>query len=133
MVVSAGRSGTARPHGLTPERRVRRRAEFQEVFERGRRVHGRFFTVLVLPTARPSSRLGIVASRKFGGAVQRNRAKRLIREMFRKIVPMHRGPAVDLVVIPRRELLDTPFPALDKDFQNVWRRGTDRVSGPAAQ
>jgi ribonuclease P protein component len=118
---------------MPKERRVRRRAEFQDVFERGYRVHGRFFTILVLPSGRPTPRLGIVASRKFGGAVQRNRAKRLIREMFRKIAPIHRGPAIDVVVIPRRELLRTDFPALSKDFQNVWRRGTDRASGPAAQ
>jgi ribonuclease P protein component len=134
MVVSADRiGGAARPQGLAKDRRVRRRAEFQGVFERGSRVHGRFFTILVLPNGRSSSRLGIVASRKFGGAVQRNRAKRLIREMFRKMLPTRRGPALDLVVIPRRELLDTPFPALTRDFQNVWQRGIDRVSGSRPQ
>lgn len=119
--------------GLPKDKRVRRRREFQDVFERGSRVHGRYFTILVRPTSLPTSRLGIVASRKFGGAVQRNRAKRLIREMFRKILPVYGGPAVDVVVIPRRELLETPFPALHKDFLTVWRRGTDRVSGSSGR
>lgn len=136
MLVSADRSSQGQrraPQGLPKDRRVRRRREFQDVFERGSRVHGRYFTILVLPSLLPTSRLGIVASRKFGGAVARNRAKRLIREMFRKILPVYGGPAVDVVVIPRRELLDTPFSALDRDFLTVWRRGTGRVSATSGR
>jgi ribonuclease P protein component len=105
-------------------RRVRRRGEFQQVFDRGRRVHGKFVTVLLLPNNLPASRLGIVASRKLGGAVARNRAKRLIREMFRQHVRAGSGPGFDAVVIPRRELLDAPFPSLIHDFTSLWRRGT---------
>lgn len=114
--------------GLSREQRVRRRGEFQQVFERGTRVHGRYFTLLLLRSGRPSPRLGIVASRKLGGAVLRNRAKRLIREMFRQNVQLHHGPGVDAVVIPRRELLDASFPSLTHDFQSVWRRGAGKVT-----
>lgn len=112
------------------ERRVRRRAEFQQVFDRGTRLQSRFFTLLLLPTARGRSRLGIVASRKIGGAVQRNRAKRLIREMFRQL-PAGRGASVDAVVIPRREFLDSSYSLLAQEFQNVWRRGVERISSHA--
>ena len=59
-------------------------------------------------SARPPSqhalpRLGITASRKSGGAVQRNRAKRLIREAFRATRALF-PPDIDLVVIVKREL-----------------------------
>jgi ribonuclease P protein component len=99
------------------------------VFEGGIRIHGRFFTFLMLPTGGPRARLGIVASRKLGGAVQRNRAKRLIREFFRCLGGgKGEAIAVDLVVIPKRELLTAEFPQLSKDFGATWRRGVERLS-----
>lgn len=110
------------------DRRVRRRAEFQRVFDRGVRVQGRFFTLIVLSTGGLRPRLGLVASRKFGGSVQRNRAKRLIREMFRDQLPTASGLPADIVVIPRRELLEAPFAAISQDFRNVLRRAAARIA-----
>jgi ribonuclease P protein component len=106
-------------HTLPQARRLRRRGEFQRVFDTGRRSHGRFLTLVAAPGPGPSTRLGVVASRKLGGAVVRNRAKRLIREMFRTSTDA--GP-LDLVVIPRTALLEAPRPALDQDFQSALRR-----------
>jgi ribonuclease P protein component len=99
--------------------RLRRRAEFQQAFDLGRRVHGRYFTVIVRPNDLGRPRLGVVATRKLGGAVARNRAKRRVRELFRTLKP---AAAIDLVVIVRRELLDTPFVNLEVDFRSVLRR-----------
>jgi ribonuclease P protein component len=71
-------------------------------------------------------RLGIVASRKLGGAVVRNRAKRRLREVFRRgLSPGARRPGdrtLDVVAIARRDLIDAPFAALEADFQNALRR-----------
>ena len=122
--------------GFPRQRRIRKRREFSSVFDAGQRIHGRFFTFLLLQTTLDRSRLGMVASRKIGGAVQRNRAKRLIREMFRTEVRLSSGVgtrvgsdvAIDLVVIPRRELLDAEFQAALKDFRSTLRRGLDRFS-----
>ena len=52
--------------------RLRHRAEFLAVQERGRRISGRHMTLLVLPNTHGVDRLGVVASRKLGGAVVRN-------------------------------------------------------------
>jgi ribonuclease P protein component len=105
---------------LPPGRRLRRRAEFQHVFDGGRRAHGRYLTVVVAPSAGAITRLGIVASRKIGGAVQRNRAKRLIREVFRSERPP--APAVDLVVIPKQVVLEAKVADVAHDYLTTLKR-----------
>jgi len=110
------------------DRRVRRRSEFQQVFNAGSRVQGRFFTLIMAPNRVGTPRLGIVASRKVGDSVRRNRAKRLIREIFRQNVPAGRPLAADLVVIPRRELFDARYSSLQEDFLSAFRRCAARLT-----
>ena len=106
--------------------RLRTRAEFTAVQDRGRRVSTPFFTMLALSSTRDCDRLGIIASRRLGGAVLRNRAKRRLREIFRFEAPdqtrQDGSPYVDLVVIPRREFVNAPFATLQRDFRAAVRR-----------
>ncbi len=118
---------SASPASLGPQERLRRKSEFETVFEQGRRSSGRFMTVLLRPNRLESPRLGIVASRKLGGAVQRNRAKRLIRDLFRRHKPDLGPEGQDVVVIPRPELLDAAFANLEADYQSVLRRHFRRL------
>jgi ribonuclease P protein component len=108
-------------------RRVRRRDEDQRVFDRSLRAKGRYATVLVAPNDAGTARLGIVASRKLGNAVYRNRAKRLIRDIFRRSRTVGPGVAVDVVVIPRRELFDAEYGSLAADLHATIRRSAARL------
>jgi ribonuclease P protein component len=108
--------------------RLLRRPEFSRVFDTGLRIHGRFVTLLLSANAGRHPRLGIVASRKLGDSVRRNRAKRLIREVFRQTAPPPGQPGLDVVVIPRREIFDAPYSGLESDFRGALGRGASRLA-----
>lgn len=84
------------------DRRLRRHSEFVRAQRLGRRVGTAHFTLLVASQSEGSAlpRLGLVVARKVGGAVRRNRVKRLCRECFRTW-PDLLPSGVDLIVIAR--------------------------------
>jgi ribonuclease P protein component len=93
--------------------RVRRRPDFERAYDTGARINGRFMTVYVVKNGGSQTRLGVAATRKMGAAVQRNRAKRLARELFRR----HKIDAgLDVIIVPRREMVDAPFVTLETDY-----------------
>jgi ribonuclease P protein component len=107
--------------GLPPDARVRRRPEFERAYNTGVRIHGRFMTLFVVANGGTQARLGVAASKKVGPAVDRNRAKRRARELFRR----HKLAAgLDIVIVPRREMLDAPFASLETDYLAALDRRT---------
>lgn len=84
-----------------PSHRVRRSAEYDQVFRRKCRASDEVLLVYGLPSAHPHSRLGMAVSRKVGNSVVRHRWKRLIRESFR-LSRANLPEGIDLVVIPRQ-------------------------------
>ncbi len=76
-------------------------------------------TLTILANGLDVSRLGIIAPRRLGGATRRNRAKRLVREIYRLNKP---SPGLDIVVLPHPELPNVAFADLEVDYRDAVRR-----------
>lgn len=88
-----------RRHRFPPTRRIRRRGYFERALA-GPRLSDHCLTVWAARNDLPHPRLGLVVARKHGGAVRRNRLKRLLREAFR-LRQHDLPPGLDLVCSPR--------------------------------
>jgi len=111
------------PSTLPRRERIRRRPEYLRVQNRGARTRGRFLTVFVLPNGTDENRLGIIATRRLGSAVRRNRSKRLVREIYRRQKASFRSAGgVDIVVLPGPGFGNVAFADLERDFASTLRR-----------
>ena len=107
-----------------PSRRpkLRKPAEFRSVYEAGKRFDGRLMTAFVRPNETGQHRLGITASKRVSRlAVERNRMKRLLREMFRLSEETLQGvePHFDWVLNAKRSLLKVKLAEALTDFQKI--------------
>jgi ribonuclease P protein component len=108
--------------GLGAKQRLVRSRDFQEAFDQGRHVAGRLLVLWVRAGPDASLRLGVVASkRSFRRAVDRNRAKRLLREAFRLNRSRLRGD-VDVVLVGRYGLKEAMRQAVEADLLKAAAR-----------
>jgi ribonuclease P protein component len=100
---------------------LKRSRDIEYAKQHGRRISTALFNVVICRTDVSGSRVGIVVGKRFGGAVSRNRVKRLFRELTRQM----RGellPGHALVVFPKRDSIVQPFAVL----KEVWLSSLQR-------
>ena len=101
--------------------RLRRTSDVRRVYDEGRSYAHRCVVLVVRPNGLDFSRVGVTASRKVGGAVQRNRAKRLLREAARRLYPRF-GGGWDVMLIARARILRLKEPQVENALATLVRR-----------
>ena len=104
------------PRGASLRRceRLRRGGEFRRAFRRGVRLDGPLFLLLAVENQAGHGRLGLVASRRLGGAAARNRVKRLLREVFRR---NKSAGSLDLVIVTKPEIATRSYAEVERELR----------------
>jgi ribonuclease P protein component len=117
-----GPDDPARPARFGRAHRLSRTWQYQRTYAEGRSVRGRLVVLYAHVVPGEPSRLGIVASRKVGGAVIRNRTKRRLREVGRALWPRVRPDGRQLVLIALPAAAAADSAELAADVADLLRR-----------
>ena len=102
--------------------RLKLRREFERVRKEGRAVRGGLLMLSVLPVdGEKRFRVGLITSRRVGGAVARNRVRRRLREIVRRNQQALKG-GIWFVVIARRSAAQTDSAALEAEWLHLAQR-----------
>jgi len=94
--------------------------QFRKVYKEGDKYYGNLFILYVLPNRTQETRIGLTVTKKVGISVQRNRIKRVIREVMR----LSKGiaPGNDLVIIARKAAVDLKYSQAQRSITHLLYR-----------
>jgi len=111
---------------FSPQERIRKKKDFLYLYKKGTRYRGKYFILIYLSNEFAHSRVAVVASKKLGNAVQRNRIRRRFRTLFRRNKTLLQNP-LDLIIIPHREIHGADWISLEKSFVAVLKSINQRI------
>lgn len=114
------------------QHRLRKHPDYQRVYKTsGRKQWMRqmaYFSMLREPggvaaqrSDTPGPRIGLTVPKALGKAVDRNRIKRRLRDIVRRHVPLLQGLPIDVVLHPKRTVLDADFKVLEQEVEQIFR------------
>jgi ribonuclease P protein component len=117
---SANLSGSGKGATFPRSARLLRHADFERVYKQGRRHFAAHMTFFYLRRAQGDGlRVGFTVGRILGGAVERNRMKRRLREAVRLRRPAA-GVSADVVINPKKSLLTADFAELQDEVSRAF-------------
>lgn len=100
---------------------LRKAREIQRPDAEGARLISRHIVICYAPGLTETPRVAIKASKRLGGAVVRNKIRRRIKEICRRLFPRLKEP-LDVLVIPRAAALEIDYGTLENDFWRLFRQ-----------
>ena len=107
--------------------RLLKHADFERVYKQGRRHFSSHMTVFYLRQAEGNARIGFTVGRVLGGAVQRNRIKRRLREAVRQQRSILKN-TVDVVINPKKSVVKVEFPILLEEVSRAFEVITRKMA-----
>ena len=95
-------------------------SQFHKLYRRGKSSVSPTMVVYAIKNREGFNRLGITAGKKVGGAVERNRAKRRIRELYR-LMAENLKCGYDICIVARGYTPNAPYKKLYSDFVKVMK------------
>ena len=101
---------------------LRYKRDFDRLYKKGKSSGDKYVVVFYIVNSLPYTRKAFVASKKVGGAVERNRARRLMKESFRKM-EHEVEPGRDVLFIARNTILGIGCAEVEVSMRNALEKG----------
>lgn len=102
-------------------RKIKKNIDFRLVYKHGKYQVNRYCVIYKMPVAKQATKIGFVTGKKVGCAVERNRARRLMREVYR----LHQHEireGYSVVMVARQPLKDLKYQEAEKQIMNLLER-----------
>lgn len=110
---------------FNPQERIRKKKDFLLLYKEGKRYKGKYFNLIYFPNNLSCSRMAVIVSKKIGKAVNRNKIKRWMRELFRKNKALLKEH-LDILIIPKKEIQEISWTVLRKSYfaalESIWQK-----------
>ena len=106
-------------HAMEKLIKLKENYEFRRAYTRGKSYVTPYFVIYLFKTKKTTVRLGITTGKKLGGAVSRNRARRIITAALRESLPRLKG-GYDVVIVARTRILDLKSTEVSEWMNRQW-------------
>ena len=118
---TAGRPAGGQDDGMRNTAMLKENRDFRRIYKKGRACVGREVVVYCLKNRSPRNRIGITTGKKLGNAVERNRAKRIIRESYR-LLEGRTQTGWDFVFVARSRALRIKMDEMKRTMANLFEK-----------